>query len=130
MHTGWRDGVVVLSTGCSSRGSRFGSPKASSQLSVTVLPGDLMPTSGLHGHYMYFINKHTCRQNTHIHEIIRINFFFHKKRVRGVASGSEGRGLTVHVSQLRGRGLTGRASQLSMTNKILRTLHFKSLGFF
>jgi hypothetical protein len=39
---GWRDGSVVKSTGCSSRGPRFNSQHlhGSSQLSATPVPGE------------------------------------------------------------------------------------------
>jgi hypothetical protein len=47
----WRDGSVVKSTGCSSRGPGFNShlPHGGSQLSITPVPEDLIP-SGLHRH--------------------------------------------------------------------------------
>ena len=43
---GWRDGSVVKSTGCSSRGPQFNSqhPHGSSQLSVTPASGDPTPS--------------------------------------------------------------------------------------
>jgi hypothetical protein len=39
---GWRDGSVVKSTGCSSKGPRFNSqyPHGGSQLSITSVPGE------------------------------------------------------------------------------------------
>jgi hypothetical protein len=39
---GWRDGSVIKSTGCSSRGQRFDSqhPHGSLQSSLTPVPGD------------------------------------------------------------------------------------------
>jgi hypothetical protein len=52
---GWRDGSVVKSMTCDSKGPGFNSqhPHGSSQLSVTPGAGD-MTTS----------HRHTCRQNT------------------------------------------------------------------
>ena len=46
-----RDCSVVRCTGCSSRGPRFDSqhPHDGSQPSVTLVPGDLMPSSGIQG---------------------------------------------------------------------------------
>ena len=57
---GWRDGLAVKSTSCSSRGPEFNSqhPHGSSKLSVTPVPGDLTPS-----------HRHTYRQNTNAHEI-------------------------------------------------------------
>ena len=48
----WRDGSMVKSTSCSSRGLGFNSqhPHGSSQLSVTPVPGDLTPS-----------HRQTCR---------------------------------------------------------------------
>ena len=56
LRLGWRDGSVVTSTGCSSRGPGFSSqqPHGSSQPPVTPVPRDLMPSSGL------------CRYCTHV----------------------------------------------------------------
>jgi hypothetical protein len=56
---GSRDSLVVKSPSCSSRGPGFNSqhPHSSSQLFVTLVPGDLTPS-----------NRHTCRQNTNVHE--------------------------------------------------------------
>lgn len=47
---GWRDGSVVKSTSCSSRGLQFNSqhPQGSSKLSNTPFLGDQTPSSGLH----------------------------------------------------------------------------------
>lgn len=39
-------------------------------LSVTPVLGDPMPSPGLHGHCMYVVYKHTCKQDTHIHKIM------------------------------------------------------------
>ena len=49
-HRGWSlDGSEVKTTCCSCRGPRFSSlhPRGSSQSSVTPVPGDPMPSSGL-----------------------------------------------------------------------------------
>lgn len=60
---GWRNGSVVKSTSCNSRGptSNFQYPHGSSQLSfVTLFPDNLMPFSSLHKHqaYIWFTEKH------------------------------------------------------------------------
>lgn len=59
--TGWRDGSVIKSPGCSSRGSRFNvqHPHGSLQLSVIPGRGDLAPS-----------HRHTTSgQNTSAHKI-------------------------------------------------------------
>ena len=40
-----------------------------SQPSVTPVPGDLTPSSGILVYCMHMMHRHTCRQNTHIHKI-------------------------------------------------------------
>jgi hypothetical protein len=57
---GWRDGLAVKSTGCSSRGPGFKSqhPYGTSQLSIT--PVLEVPTPS---------PRHICRQSTNVHEI-------------------------------------------------------------
>ena len=65
---GWRDGSVVKSAGCSSRGFEFNSqqPHGGSQASLTPGPGDLMSFSAFQGHqtHMCTYQAHTC---TYIH---------------------------------------------------------------
>lgn len=39
------------------------------QLSVTPVPWDPVPFSGLCRHYMCMVHRHTCRQNTFTHKI-------------------------------------------------------------
>jgi len=70
---GWKDGSVIKSTGCSSRGFRFNSqhPCGSSQLSVIPVPGDLTPS-----------HRYACRQNTNAPKI-KINKLFKKEGVIG-----------------------------------------------
>jgi hypothetical protein len=55
-----RNGLVVKSTGCPSRGPGFNSqhPHGGSQVSVSPVPGDLTPS-----------HRYTCRQNTNTHTI-------------------------------------------------------------
>ena len=67
---GWRNCSVIKNTGYSSRGPRFNSqyPHGSSQLSVTVVPGDVTPSL-----------KHICRQSTNAHEI-KINYFINENK--------------------------------------------------
>ena len=78
----------LRSTGCSSRGPRFNSqhPHGSSQVSVTPVPGDLIPSSGLHGHqahtwctYIHVDRTHICfilkNFKPHIHTIFTFNYF-------------------------------------------------------
>lgn len=43
--------------------------KGSSQSSVTPVPGDLMPSSGLYGHQAHKWYRHTCTQDTRTHKI-------------------------------------------------------------
>lgn len=38
-------------------------PEGSSQLSITLGPGDRMPSSGFQGYCMHMVNRHTSRQN-------------------------------------------------------------------
>jgi hypothetical protein len=44
----------------------FQYPNGSSQLSVTPVSRDLMPSSGLCRHQVHALCRHPCRQNTHI----------------------------------------------------------------
>jgi hypothetical protein len=61
---GWRDILVVKSTGCSSRGRGFSSQYP--QLSTIQIPGDLAPS-----------HRHTCRKNTNAYNVkINKSFFF------------------------------------------------------
>ena len=39
---------------------------------VTLVLGDLTPTSVLHGHYMTHVHLPACRHNTHTHKIKKI----------------------------------------------------------
>ncbi|EDL87703.1 putative RNA methylase MDS024, isoform CRA_b [Rattus norvegicus] len=57
---GWGDGSVVKSTDCFHLRLKFNSqhPRGSSQLSVTPVPGLLIP-----------IHRHACWQNTSAHKI-------------------------------------------------------------
>lgn len=52
---GWRDGSEAKSTGCPSGGPWFSfqNPHGSSQMSITVVPGDLTPSY-----------RHTCKTKT------------------------------------------------------------------
>ena len=49
---GWKDGSVFKCICCSSIGPRFNSQHLhdNSELSITPIPGDLMPSSGFLGH--------------------------------------------------------------------------------
>jgi hypothetical protein len=42
----------------------------STQMPVTPLPGDPVPTSGLYGHCIHVAYRHTHRQNIHTHEMM------------------------------------------------------------
>jgi hypothetical protein len=63
--------LELKSTGCSCRGPGFGSqyPHGNSQLSVTSIPSDLMPSSGLQGHYTQMVHMLMCKKSTHTHKI-------------------------------------------------------------
>lgn len=82
----WRDGSVIKSTSCSSKGHEFGSQQLhfASQPSTTLVPNALTPSSGLSGYFFHqgqdldkrahTLHKHELRyahmhhpQNTHIH---------------------------------------------------------------
>ena len=52
---GWRDGSVVVSTHCSPRGPVFCSQHLHGR---SQFPGDLMMSSGLHGHCTQVVHKH------------------------------------------------------------------------
>ena len=58
---GWRDGLVVKSIDCSSRGPGFSAqhPEVSSQWAVTPVAGDLLPSSGMCG---YCVHRFSARQ--------------------------------------------------------------------
>jgi hypothetical protein len=60
---GWRDGMTVKSTGCSSGGPEFNSLHLhdSSHPSVTLLSVNLMLSSGLCRHCMLVVCTHICR---------------------------------------------------------------------
>ena len=65
---GWRDG-------CSSGGPRFNSqhPHGSSQLTISLIPGDTMPSSGLlRVPGMQIVCQNTCRWNTYPHKHKRV----------------------------------------------------------
>jgi hypothetical protein len=51
-----------------------------SQLSVTPVLVDLVPSSGLVRHYMHRMYRHTCRHNTHTCKINQLKSKKHKKR--------------------------------------------------
>ena len=74
---GWRNGSGFKSTGCSCRGPGFDSqhPHGSSQVCASPVPGDLMPSSGLHRPCRHRVYRHTCRQNTHTHKMKEIKSF-------------------------------------------------------
>jgi hypothetical protein len=40
----------------------FPAPMCSAKLSLTPLPVDTAPSSGLHGHCTHMIHRHACRQ--------------------------------------------------------------------
>ena len=69
--TGEIDGSVVESTCRSSGGMGFDSQHLHSHKnpSVTPVPGDPMPSSGLQGHCMHVVDRQTCRQNPYTHKI-------------------------------------------------------------
>jgi hypothetical protein len=62
---------MVENADCSSREPGFNplDLRGGSQLSVTIVPGDLMPSSGLCGYqaHMWYTGIHTCRQAEHPH---------------------------------------------------------------
>lgn len=68
---GWKDGLAVNNTECSSRGPRFKSHHGSSQLFVAPFPEDLIPS-----------HRHTCKQNTNSHKFFK-NFYKICKRKEG-----------------------------------------------
>ena len=74
----WRGGSVVKSIGCSSRGPRFNSqqPHGSSQLSLTLIPGDLTPS---HRHtYAVKTPMYTIKNKLKIHfSVYFFKFFVH-----------------------------------------------------
>ena len=57
----WKDGSVVKSAGCLSRGPSFNSysPRCSSQLSITPVLGHLTPSFGFYGHYWHAPGEQT-----------------------------------------------------------------------
>jgi hypothetical protein len=61
-----------MATGCSSKAPRFDSQQlhGDSHLSVTPVPGDLLPDSDLHGHqaYIEYTNTYPHTQNTKLKE--------------------------------------------------------------
>jgi hypothetical protein len=68
-----KDGSAVMNTVCSCRGPQFNSqnPDDSSQVFVTPVLGDLMPSSGLCG-LLHACGTQTYMQIEHIHVIIII----------------------------------------------------------
>lgn len=65
----WRDGPIFMSTWCSCRGPRFSTCYSHDclQLSITLVPGDPVCSSDLHGHqaltkcsYMHAGNALKC----------------------------------------------------------------------
>jgi hypothetical protein len=77
---GWRDGSAVKSTSCSSRGPQFKSqhPDGSSQLSVTPFQGDPTPS-----------HRQAYSQNSNVHKIKIINYFFKKRTSLGYITASK-----------------------------------------
>jgi hypothetical protein len=72
MEAQWSRALAAL------EGTRFWFPasKGSSLLSLTLVPGELMPSWGLHGHCMDMVH----RGRTHSHKNILSFFFFSKRR--------------------------------------------------
>jgi hypothetical protein len=65
LHEGWRDGTMVETISCSSRGLGFNSQHGSSQPSITpnVLFWPPQPMG------MDVVHRHKCKQNTYTHKI-------------------------------------------------------------
>lgn len=61
---GWREGSLVKSTCCSCKASMFGShqSRGGSRPSGTPVPGIIVPASGLQGHCIHVVHKHTQGQ--------------------------------------------------------------------
>lgn len=59
----WRDYSVAKSSSCFCRGLRLSShyPHTNSHLSASPVPGNPMPSSGLRGHSVYIVHRHTRR---------------------------------------------------------------------
>lgn len=76
---GWRDDLVIKSTGCSFRGLRFNSqyPHGGSQLSITLVPGDLIlhlafeTTRHEHSAHICTQAKYLYSKFTHTHIVSR-----------------------------------------------------------
>ena len=49
-------------------GSAGKNPGSQAQFSVTLVPGDPIPSSGLHGYYMHMEHRDICKQNTQTHK--------------------------------------------------------------
>lgn len=66
---GWRDGSVLKSNGCSSRGAPSASqhPYGGSQGTLTLVPGDMTVSSGLHRlqAHMWYTDTQGYNMNTH-----------------------------------------------------------------
>ena len=77
----WGGSLLVKSSCCSYRGPRFSSQHShdSSQPSVTLVPGDQIPSSGLHGHYMHVVDIYIGKTFTCIKEINTL-----KKKMKAV----------------------------------------------
>lgn len=67
----WKDGSMVRSTGCSTRGSRLDSqhPHDNSQLSVTPMPSPLRLSSVLRRHCTHGAQSYMQIKHTHANEI-------------------------------------------------------------
>lgn len=84
VYWGWTDGSVVRSPWCSCRALETGS-----QLSMTLVPGDLTPLSGLHGTRHIMEHIYTDRQTD---KILVYRIFLKKKSLK-IAGTTTGAGL-------------------------------------
>lgn len=77
---------MVLSIGCFFKRLRFCSQYShgGSQLSLTPVPDDPMPPSGLCRYCMPVVHRYTCRQNAQIHKIKIIIYFLKRKESKEV----------------------------------------------
>lgn len=69
----WKDGSGAKGLAGSSIGPEFSSqhPLSDSKSAVTLVSGDLMPYSGLHGHCIYVVHRHKSQQSTYTRKIIK-----------------------------------------------------------